>query len=236
VVDDDDVNRRGLACLLDDSPEVSLVGALTHGEALGWTDQWAGVDVVLVDAADERSTVDQFPGVGVVEHIRRHRTPAQLTVVVATGHFFDDAVRRRMREARADVFYHRSELADVRALLAAVLRPDLAGRQVPGPADPEAQFCQGVTDATRVNPAVAFATEHGVAAALADRPQPRSRAWIRLRREFNRHAKLSPVTVDGREPDRTQDLPSVPQIGRFLAWATRAKTPVPPSAERTSED
>jgi carotenoid cleavage dioxygenase-like enzyme len=51
----------------------------------------------------------------------------------------DDAVRRRMREARADFFYHRSEMAEAGALRAAVLRPDRARRAVPAPRDPEAQ-------------------------------------------------------------------------------------------------
>lgn len=228
VVDDDDISRRGLASLLADSPDVTVRAALSHDDALRWTTEWDDVDVVLVDAADERRADDQFPGVAVVEQIRRGRTPAQPTIVVATGHFFDDAVRRRMREARADAFYHRSELADVAALYDAVLRPDLPHRKVPGPVDPEAQFRQGVTEATRVNPGVAFALERGLADTLADRPQPRSRSWIRLRREFNRHAKLSPVTVDGRPPDRPQELPSLPQIWRFLIWATRAKTKRPP--------
>jgi hypothetical protein len=77
--------------------------------------------------------------VAVVEHARRLVPGRRLTVIVVTGHFFDDAVRRRMREARADFFYHRSEMAEAGALRAAVLRPDRARRAVPAPRDPEAQ-------------------------------------------------------------------------------------------------
>lgn len=53
--------------------------------------------------------------------------------------------------------------------------------------------------------------------------EPRSRKWLRLRQEFNEEARLNPVTADGRIPDRPQALPSLPQIARFLEWATRTK-------------
>jgi hypothetical protein len=188
------------------------------------------VDVLLVDAADPRNRDDNFPGVAVVEEVRRHRTRQQTLIVVITGHFFDDAVRRRMREARADLYYHRAELGDVQALRDVVLRPP-AHRPVPDPLQPEALFSQGVTEETRVNRAVAYAGEHGLETALAGDGRPR-RAWLRLRREFNREARLSPVTVDGRPPDRSQALPSRPQIARFLAWATRIKTGQRPDGGR----
>jgi CheY-like chemotaxis protein len=221
VVDDDDVNRRGIAELLDARHDVTVLAALTHSDAMRWTEGWREVNVLLVDAADERAADDQFPGVAVVERFRRYRAPGQATVVVVTGHFFDDAVRRRMREARADFFYHRTEFADASVLYRAVLSPESC-RRVPEACDPEEQFRQGVTDATRVNRAVAHALGGGLAAALRDRSQPR-RTWLRLRRDFNRQAGLSPVTIDGRRPDRAQALPSVPQIERFLTWATRVK-------------
>jgi len=34
-------------------------------------------------------------------------------------------------------------------------------------------------------------------------------------------------TTDGRSPDRAQELPSLPQIARFLSWATKVKTDPP---------
>lgn len=223
VVDDDDINRRGMAGLLGECPDIQVVAELSHDQAMSWTDCWRTIDVALVDAADDRAPGDQFPGVSVVEVIRRHAGRSRPTIVVVTGHFFDDAVRRRMREAQADFFYHRSELGDVRVLRQVVLRPE-AHRRVPSPDDAEDEHRQGVTDATRVNRAVAFAQERDLERSLSDRPVPRSRAWGRLRREFNREARLNPVTADGRQPDRQQDLPSLPQIARFLAWATKVKT------------
>jgi CheY-like chemotaxis protein len=230
IVDDDDINRRGIASLLAEHAGIEVAASVTHAAALGRCDLWEGVDVVVVDAADERNPGDHFPGVAVVEAVRRHRSRQETVVIVITGHFFDDAVRRRMREAQADFYYHRAELGDAAALRDAVLHPD-SYRRVPGPVASETLFSQGVTDETRVNRAVAYAAEHGLDAAMADKARPR-RSWLRLRREFNREARLSPVTVDGRPPDRSQALPSRPQIARFLAWATRVKTGQPDGEQR----
>ena len=223
-----------MASLLADDDGIDVAASLTHAGALDRPDLWDGIDVVLVDAADERNAADHFPGVAVVEEVRRHRPPGRTTVIVITGHFFDDAVRRRMREARADFYFHRSELGDARSLRDAVLHPQVA-RRVPDPVDPEALFSQGVTAETRVNRAVEHARDSGLAEALADATQPR-RTWLRLRREFNRDARLSPVTVDGRPPDRAQALPSKSQIVRFLEWATRVKTRLPPGSPGGDRD
>ncbi len=141
VVDDDDINRRGMANLLAEDTAIDIVASLTHAEALDRPSPWDEIDVVLADAADERNRADHFPGVAVVEEVRRHDRGGQ-TVVVITGHFFDDAVRRRMREAKADFYYHRTVVCDARSLRDAVFRPD-AQRWVPGPADPETLFSQG---------------------------------------------------------------------------------------------
>ncbi|GLY86613.1 hypothetical protein [Actinoallomurus iriomotensis] len=223
VVDDDAVNRHGMAALLSASDRITLAGAYDHDEALTVDDVWSEADVAIVDAADHRRTTDQFPGVAVVEHIRRHAQ--RLTVIVVTGHFFDDAVRRRMREARADFFYHRADMADAEALYDAVLHPESARRRVPEPRDPEGQFRHGVSEHTRVNRAVGYALENALEERLAEHAEPRSRRWLRLRGDFNRVARLTPVTSDGRRPDRPQDEPSLPQITRFIAWAMKVKHP-----------
>src|SRR5262249_40555223 len=94
---------------------------------------------------------------------------------------------------------------------------------IPPPMDPEAEFRLGVNAATRVNRAVAFASRHELDHALRERVDPRSRRWQHLRAEFNKEARLTPVTMDGRRPDRIQNLPSIPQITRFLTWATKTK-------------
>jgi CheY-like chemotaxis protein len=221
VVDDDDINRHGMAGLLASDDRLHVAAALSHDEAMAWAGDWSLVDVALVDAADDRVAGDQFPGVHVVERMRRDAS-RRLTIVVVTGHFFDDAIRRRMWEAGADFFYHRSELADRRVLLRVVLEPE-ACRRVPAPHDPDAQARLGVTETTRVNRAVAHAVDRDVARTLAERGDPRSRRWLRLRRDFNREARLTPLTAGGHLPDRNQDLPALPQIARFLTWATRVK-------------
>jgi DNA-binding NarL/FixJ family response regulator len=234
IVDDDDINRRGMASLLAEDAGIEVAASVTHAEALGRPELWDGVDVVVVDAADERNPDDHFPGVAVVEEVRRRRPRGRCRIVVITGHFFDDAVRRRMREAEADFYYHRSDVGDAGSLRDAVLRPD-AQRRVPEPVDQAELFNQGVTDETRVNRAVAYAAEHELQTAMTGQGRPR-RAWERLRREFNREARLSPATTDGRLPDRNQAAPSRPQILRFLAWATRVKRSGRPDGEHPESD
>lgn len=219
VVDDDDITRAGIVAILTGTPGLRVLAGLDHRTAAAWP-SWDEVDVALVDAADERRADDQFPGVAVVQAVRLVNERA--TVIVLTGHFLDGAVRRRMREARADYFYHRSQLGDAARLRAAVLDPSSV---VPDPLDPEEEIRHGVSAGSRVNAAVAHALAENLPERLRERANPRSRAWERLRREFNRHARLAAMTSDGRVPDRPQELPSLPQIARFLAWATRVKTP-----------
>ncbi len=226
VVDDDDISRRGLGELLADHPEIEVTDVLSHDAAMTWNGDWSATDVVIVDAADERRTDDQFAGVGVVQHVRRMTPGTDVLIIVITGHFFDDAVRRRMREAQADFFYHRSEVQEADALYAAVLCPGAARSGVPGVTDPEALFRLGIVDSSRVNDGVRAAASLGL-----DQPHPpgaRSRSRTRLRQIFNQSARLNPINRDGSAPDRGQDDPSFPQVERFLEWATRAKRNPPP--------
>jgi CheY-like chemotaxis protein len=224
VVDDDDVSRRGLGELLADHAEIDVVGMFSHDGALNWTGSWSTVDVVIVDAADERRTDDHFPGVAVVEQVRRVSAGRSPIILVVTGHFFDDAVRRRMREADADFFYHRSELQDTAALHAAVLRPEAARVGVPDVRDPEALFRLGITASSRVNDGVRAGGDLDITGTDGG---PRSRPRSRLRHIFNRSARLNAVNRDGTVPDRDQQAPSFPQIERFLEWATRTKREPP---------
>lgn len=224
IVDDDDISRKGFAELLREHPELEVVGALDHEGALSWSgSQWSLADVALVDAADERGCGDQFPGVGVVEAIRAARSPAETTVVVVTGHFFDDALRARMREAGADFFYHRSQFADADRLYRVLLHPDGERAFVPPAEDPEALFRVGVTPSTRINDAVRLAKHLPPPDATGGPVARRSRAWLRYRQVFNEIARLNPVNADGTIPERDQRYPSLPQIERFLQWATRSK-------------
>ena len=219
VVDDDEISRVGMAAILDRHPAIEVAAATDHDDAFRHLSAWGPLDVVLVDAADPRRSDDHFPGVEVVHQIRRSDPEGATTVVVVTGHFFDDAVRRRMREAHADLFFHRTEVQDAGRLLEIVLDPGRWRQGVPDPVDPEHLLRLGVSSTTQVNEAVRHARDSGWGTAP---PPPRSRAWVRLREEFDRVARLTPITSDGRPPDRRQDTPSLPQIERFLQWATRS--------------
>ena len=222
VVDDDAISRRGLAELLADHPSIEVVAAVSHEEATRWSEEWDEADIAVIDAADDRARGDQFPGVAVVEAVRRQRSSGQTMVVVITAHFFDDALRRRMREAQADYFYHRSEIADAEALVAAVLQPAPSHLGVPPESDPEALHRLGITRSTRVNRAVNFASEHGGPSGLLGGRQGR-RASARVRAAFNRVAQLQVVNEDGTVPERPQEHPSLQQVDRFVRWATRTK-------------
>ena len=123
IVDNDDSSRRGLGQRLADHPAIDVGGMLSHDAALAW-ESWRDVDVVIVDATDARRGDDQPAGVAVVKHVRHMAGSPTPVIIAITGHFFDDAVRRRMREADADFFYHRSEVQDSATLYAAVLCPD----------------------------------------------------------------------------------------------------------------
>jgi hypothetical protein len=68
------------------------------------------------------------------------------------------------------------------ALRAIAIDPASWAGSVPEPGDPEAQFRLGVSDATRVNQAVAYAVRHRLPQLLAAGEQPRSRLSDRLRR------------------------------------------------------
>lgn len=170
IVDDDDIYRRGMVSVLNDASEIEIVAALSHIQAVQDGIGWSCADVVLVDAADERRLDDHFPGVQVVETIRRscpNRTP---TVIALSEHYYDDALRRRMHEARPDYFHHRTDIYGGEALNRIVMYPELVSSPVPPCIDLETLFRHGVTEYSRVNRAVAFAREHRIFEHLATRP------------------------------------------------------------------
>jgi CheY-like chemotaxis protein len=218
VVDDDDITLLGSTAILDKCPGIEVEASVSHEAALDGAFSWDGIDVVLVDASDRRFSDDHFPGVLVVQRIRASRTSQQTRVIVLTGVMFDDAIRRRMREAGADFYYHRSELLDAAVLCRVVLQPEAS---VPEPEDVERLFRLGIGDSTRVNEAVQAARDEGLLS--GESVGGRGRDRIRRRERFARRAGLHVVTADGRPPDREQQAPSLPQIDRFLRWATRLR-------------
>src|ERR1700728_3856011 len=73
VVDDDMGVRTGRVSALE-SAGLRVAVACDHDEALSGAGPWADVDVVLVDAWDASQAWDRFPGVRVVESVRRVRS------------------------------------------------------------------------------------------------------------------------------------------------------------------
>lgn len=223
VVDDDDISRRGMTSILAASADIDLVGAFDHDVALASVAAWSPIDVLVVDAADTRRSDDHFIGAEVVHRFRRLPDQAGAVVMVVTGHFLSDPLRRRMREADADLYLHRSEVQDEDRLLEVVLDPAVATEGVPEPIDGEAMFRLGITPSTRVNEAVAHHRENGWRDGDVPVLNKRSRANLRMRKQFQRLAGLRVVNADGRPPERQREAPSRPQIERFLEWATRSQ-------------
>jgi hypothetical protein len=195
------------------------VDALDHESALTRID-WSAVDVVLVDPVDRRHPVDQLAGIAVVEHIRRC-AGRQPTIVGTSDVIGDDVVRRRLWEATATAYVHRHALTTARDVRSAVLAGDRHHTEMP-PAwrDDETPHRLGITARSRVN--------DGVRAALAERLVgdgeligPRGRERYARRTRWNAIARLTPMSADGRMPDRHQTVPSLVQIRRLVTWATR---------------
>jgi len=219
IIDDDDITRAGMATVLGRADGISVVGTASHSEIEEGGFDWALVDVALVDASDHRRPDDQYPGVDLVRRIRAE-SGARVRVIVVTGVVFDEAVRHRMREAGADLYYHRTELVDGRDLCSAVLgRRDPALR--PKVVASEEAARAGVTDASRVNRGIEAARDLGLTSGRTNGGVHRGRAQLRRRAAFNERARLVVTNADGTTPDRVQEAPSMPQIARFLDWATQ---------------
>ena len=212
-----------MAITLAGNAGLVVVAEMTHAAVASWPDAWTDVDVAIVDGTDIRRADDQFPGVGVVRHIRA-LSDATLILVV-TGFYFEDALRWRMKEAGAHFFYHRTELALDDALVNAVIHPERARRGVPDISDIGEALLQGVGRSVRLNRAVDFAIDHDLPGYVEQRPDPRSRRWLRLRTGFTEAAMAVPINADGTPPDRSQEVVSWDQIGRIHRWATRVANP-----------
>ena len=156
VVDDNLISLNGDVASLSAHPLIDVVAAVDHGEALTWGDaDWQDLDAVVVDAArpfDDENRYregDHFPGVSVVSRAREFRP--DLLVIVVTGRFFEDGLRRRMKEAGADFFYFRDHLRAPEHLQKAVLEPEACRAGVPEAQDPDALAALGVDDRSLVN-------------------------------------------------------------------------------------
>lgn len=228
VVDDNQLTLPGFVQALEGSSEVELVAGLDHDQALRWDGDWAGVDVVVVDAADEARAGDQFPGVAVVRRVREVgagvRPPV---VVVVTGHYLHDGLRHRMAAAGADFYFLRSDLRSAGALVDVVLHPDRFRRGVPAVGDPAGREVLGVGRSSDVESFVGWVEERDLGSALSQRdaPRPRSRRWARVRRDAAGAGRIEPVNLTTGSAPLGHDTPSIRQLARLWDWAARIRRP-----------
>ena len=225
VVSDDDVNRVGLTAVLAAHPQIEADIGVRHDQVRSRV-AWAALDAVIVDVDDAHNRADQFPGVETVEMVRRHLPPRRTRVIALTNEYHHDALRIRMREAGADALYPRPTFGLADTLYRAVLSPPSGWDGIPDPLDFEQLVRIGVGRWSRVNAGVRFINDNPRPMIEGRVAGPRSRAWLRWRGEFNKVARLNPVTADGRAPERNTEVPSLPQIFRFYQWATRFQSPV----------
>lgn len=228
MVDDNTLTLPGFVQAVDAAPELELVAGFGHDDALAWTGDWAAVDALVVDAADEDRPGDQFPGVAVVRHVRAAIDAGDHgpVVVVVTGHYLHDGLRHRMAAAGADFFFLRSDLRSPGALVDVVLHPDGHRRGVPSPADRERLGLLGVGRGADVERFVSWVDERGLGPDLAGdggRAEPRSRRWGRIRKEAAGAGGIEPVNLTTGNQPRGQHSPSIRQLGRLWQWAARVR-------------
>lgn len=228
VVDDNRLTLPGFVQALRGHPSIELVAAFDHDEAANWDGDWAEVDVVVVDAADESRRGDQFPGVTVVRRVREAAVRQQPLVVVVTGHYLHDGLRHRMADAGADFYFFRSDLRSPEGLVDIVLHPDRHRRGVPDVSDPETRRTLGVGVASDVESFVTWVEGQELGPAFAGqgpREDPRSRRWGRRRREAAAAGGIEPVNLTTGDTPRGHSTPSIRQLGRLWEWAARIRRP-----------
>jgi hypothetical protein len=207
------------------------VEAFAHDAALAWAGDWDGIDVLVVDAADESRAGDQFPGVTVVRRARTAGSGGRPLIVVVTGHYLHDGLRHRMGAAGADFYFLRSDLRSPQALVDVVLHPERYRRGVPEPADPARLRQLGIGSEADVEAFVALVEDTGLGPALdgdgGPRQEPRARRWGRFRRQAADASGVAPVNLTTGDRPAGQDTPSIRQLARLWEWAARVRRPGP---------
>jgi CheY-like chemotaxis protein len=228
VIDDNELNLPGFERAFGQRAEIELVAACDHEAALAWAGDWASVDVVVLDAADEDRVGDQFPGVAVVRRIRASAGSGAPVVVVVTGHYFHDGLRHRMRAAGADLFFLRSDIRSNEALVDIVLQPGSYRRPVPVVADAGRPCQLGLAPDSDLEGFLGYVEAQGLGPVLdhrAGRPEPRSRRWSRHREAAAVAGRIEPVNLTTGDRPRGHDIPSIRQLKRLWDWAARVKRP-----------
>jgi len=202
IVDDDLWIRSGRAHALAEVEAIDVVATVDHAQAIDAAGLWENVDVALVDAWDQHGGFDRFPGVAVVEAIRRSRTPQETTIIVITGHVVNDMLRLRMAEAGADYFYGHDDVAGIDELVGVIREPGIDHRP---DVSPEALADLGLRPGGRANDALAWIRKEGLDDAFSGESQkalPVSRrAIMRIRREIGTIARVNEPRATGAEHD-----------------------------------
>lgn len=206
------------------------MGSMAHSEALEWPGPWDSVDVVFVDATDEMANTDNFPGVEVAAHVRTQQRTSRATVVVVTGHFFNPGLRWRMKEAGADLFFHRSQLRTPDRLRQALLHPEqFSDRNAVPPVRDAVVRRLGIGRSTSVNTFVRLVRDSGLGPTFERKgspPVPR-RQWMAYRRWLGDRARIKVVNMaEGTTPShQDRRSPSTPQLRKLFTWAARVPRP-----------
>jgi hypothetical protein len=201
---------------------VQLVAGLDHDQALSWDGDWAEVDALVIDAADEGRAGDQFPGVAVVRRVRGSVVDDGPLIVVVTGHYLHDGLRHRMAAAGADFYFLRADLRSSGALLDVVLHPERHRRGVPAVADASALQVLGVGPGSDVEAFVERVDGKGLD---GTRQHPRSRRWTRLRLDAAAAGRIEPRNLSTGDPPLGQSTPSIRQLSALWQWAARIRRP-----------
>jgi hypothetical protein len=198
------------------------VAGLDHDQALSWDGDWAGVDALVIDAADESRAGDQFPGVAVVRRVRGSVAGTGPLIVVVTGHYLHDGLRHRMAAAGADFYFLRADLRSPGALLDVVLHPERHRRGVPAVADAGARQVLGVGPGSDVEAFVERVAGEGLD---GTRQHPRARRWARVRRDAAAAGGIEPRNLSTGDPPLGQSTPSIRQLSALWQWAARIRRP-----------
>jgi hypothetical protein len=222
VVHDDEWCRRGLVDGVEELGGVlSTQAALDQKGALAF-DDWAAIDVVLVEATGGSAGWDRFAGLGVAEAIRKQSPLPSTVVTLLVNDPCTDLLVLRAAEAGADFVYPHSAIADLEQLERLLLTPDLArtpGRTV----DHQTLRRFGLSYSSRLNAALAFIQEHGLSSVFSDggiqRLSRRQSITTRHRvSEIMRVRPVGPVTGTTVEPS----MPSWRQLKEIVDLARGA--------------
>lgn len=197
IVDDDTWIRIGRTQGLAEFDDIEIVASLPHDEAMDCS--WEDIDVAVIDAHDSRQEWDRYPGVRVVEAVRRTRPPTATTVIVTSGRMFDPMLRLRMAEAGADYFYSHLDAHDPTSLADLIRRPD--GSHAATVDDREALAEMGLRTWSRPNEALRWLERSGAAGYFTGSGTQKSagvsrRALGKARDEVARLARIDPSLGD----------------------------------------